>query len=719
MENQVVFHVSPDGNDAWSGLLPEADARRRDGPFATLERARGAVRAAKAGRRSVELAGGLYPLGGGFVLDAADSGTEASPVVWRARDGASARIAGSRAVRDWRPVQDEEVLARLPPGARGNVLRVDLAAEGIEEVPRPAMRGGPPLEIHFRDRRMSMARFPNRDWLLIADVPQGGPKRFHDGLEREKRFDGVPVGRHYGRIAFREDEPCRWSPDGEIYVHGYWTWDWSDSYQVVQSIDAAAKVLTIAEPHHGYGYTRNQRYCFLNVLERLDEPGDWVLDRAHRLVYLWPPQRPEPGDLRIATLTEPLLTLRGARHVRWQGVDFCQTLGGGAVVEGGGANEIRGCRFYATGGQAVALEGGERSRVEGCDVFDVGMGGISLRGGDRAALRPAHHEARNNHVHHYGQWLRTGQYAFLLDGVGQRVAHNLVHDAPHEAVSVQGNDHLIEYNEFHDVCQETGDAGALHTGRNWTWRGNVIRWNYWHDLKGPGLHGVAGVYLDDWASGFHVYGNLFYRAGRATLIGGGRDNHVEHNVYIECRPALHLDARGLGWAKYYFDGTYNTLFETYEAVRADKPPYVEKYPALRSLPYDEPACPKNNRIVGNLSCGGRWLDIYDFNVFHLRWITVQGNVSSDPVACRRLAEGWNGMDPYYLNIDGEEGYEHLPPDDARLAEDFPENVFREAPFLRFDPGKREILVTDPSAVPPGFPMPPLSEMGLRRDAGPR
>lgn len=39
-----------------------------------------------------------------------------------------------------------------------------------------------------------------------------------------------------------------------------------------------------------------------------------------------------------------------------------------------------------------------------------------------------------------------------MDGVGQRAAHNLIHDAPHFAISLGGNDHLIEFNEVCDVA---------------------------------------------------------------------------------------------------------------------------------------------------------------------------------------------------------------------------------------------------------------------------
>ena len=42
------FYVAPDGNDAWSGTLAAANADKTDGPFATLERARDAIRQRKA-----------------------------------------------------------------------------------------------------------------------------------------------------------------------------------------------------------------------------------------------------------------------------------------------------------------------------------------------------------------------------------------------------------------------------------------------------------------------------------------------------------------------------------------------------------------------------------------------------------------------------------------------------------------------------------------------
>jgi len=38
------FHISPQGDDAWSGQLAEPNAERSDGPFRTIDRAQTAAR---------------------------------------------------------------------------------------------------------------------------------------------------------------------------------------------------------------------------------------------------------------------------------------------------------------------------------------------------------------------------------------------------------------------------------------------------------------------------------------------------------------------------------------------------------------------------------------------------------------------------------------------------------------------------------------------------
>ena len=72
---------------------------------------------------------------------------------------------------------------------------------------------------------------------------------------------------------------------------------------------------------------------------------------------------------------------------------------------------------------------------------------------------------------------------------------------------------------------------------------------------------------------------------------------------------MHVDARGLGWAKYYFDGGDSTLFKRLQAIHPLEPPYSEHYPQLVHLLEDDPVLPKGNKFIRNISSGGRWIDL--------------------------------------------------------------------------------------------------------------
>ena len=71
------FYVAPTGNDSNTGT--------RSKPFATLERARKAVRSAgTSAKREIIVRGGAYEMRSAFTLGAEDSGTATNPVIWRA-----------------------------------------------------------------------------------------------------------------------------------------------------------------------------------------------------------------------------------------------------------------------------------------------------------------------------------------------------------------------------------------------------------------------------------------------------------------------------------------------------------------------------------------------------------------------------------------------------------------------------------------------------------
>ena len=606
------FCVSPEGNNSWSGLSATPDAKGRDGPFATLERAREAVRDLKrrgglpSGGIRVVIRGGEYRRTESFTLSSEDSGSAESPVAWCAAEGERTELTGGVCIPSFGPVTDPAVLGRLSPEARTHVRQADLRALGVTDYGSIDPRSGDRMELYVDGAFMEIARYPNEGWLTIADVPQDGTV-VHEGDKPHKR-DGHFVGRHCGRIRYDGDRPSRWQPRNDLWMHGYWVWDWADEMQRIDRIDAASREIWPAAPLHRYGFHKRQRFYFLNILEELDAPGEWYVDRMTHVLYFWPPAGVSAASqVALSTLRQDLVVLEGASHVELRGLGFRASRGGGVRVAGGTGNVVSGCQLSNLGGTAVRIEGGTANGVLGTDVWEIAGEGIRIEGGDRRTLTPAGNYAEDNHIHHFARRLKTYHPGITVHGVGNRVSHNLIHDAPHMAIGFAGNEHLIEYDEVHHVVTETNDSGACYNGRDPSQQGTVIRYNYWHHVGEIEGHGSNAVYFDDALCGNTVEGNVFYKAGLpgaalmgAVFIHGGRYNRIENNVFVECRQAYGESPwSDETWQHYsVVHGWHERLHVT---VEIDAPPYTERYPWLANVMSDT----RPNRLARNLvyRCG--------------------------------------------------------------------------------------------------------------------
>ena len=591
-ENDI--YISPAGSDRNSGTQTR--------PFATMERARDHIQALKRSGKlpkrgmTVWLRGGVYELSRTFKLGLEDSGSETAPIAYRAYPNEKVFVIGGRRVSGFAPISDAGVLRRIEKPYQDKILQLNLKSLGITDFGTLVPRGfGIPihpaaLELFFEDLPMTLAQWPNAGWAKVAPTPGGGN-------DDSFTYDG--------------DRPLLWREDDDAWLHGYWNWDWADTYLKLASIEVEKRQITTdpANGARGQGFKPGQRYYALNILEELDAPGEWYLDRHTGVLYFWPPEPLADRDVYVSLLEEPLVQIENASHITLRGLTFEFTRGSAVEVSAGSNNLIAGCAFKNIGTVGVKVEGGVANGVVGCDISETGEGGIILSGGDRQTLTPAGNYAINNCIDHFSRWVRTYRPAINLQGVGNRVAHNLIYDAPHVGILVSGNNHTIEFNEIHNVALETSDVGAIYMGRDYTQRGNIIRYNYIHDL--PLETEVNGVYLDDCWSGTMVYGNIFYRMHRGILVGGGRDNTVDNNILAECHPAIHVDARGLTWARFWFDGRDPTLLDRLRAVPHKQPPYSVQYPQLVTLWQDEPALPKGNSIVRNVCYGGQWLQLLD------------------------------------------------------------------------------------------------------------
>jgi hypothetical protein len=600
----VVFYLAPGGNDAWSGRLAAPNAARTDGPWATLQRARDGVRQLQKagplpqGGVAVELAAGVYELAAPLELGRQDSGTAAAPIVYRARPKQEVRIVGGRVVTGWTPVSDPAVLARLDPAARGHVLQADLGRLGVKQLApvAPGDRWGQSaagLELFFQDQPMTVARWPNQGFVTIPKIL--GPT--------EVDIRGTK-GCREGIFAYEGDRPSRWTGAKDLMLHGYWFWDWADQRLKVESIDTAAHVIRLcAKPEHHFGFRKGQWWYAYNLLEELDQPGEYFLDREHYRLYFWPPAAVTQGRPMISLLPT-LVTMKDVSSVTLRGLTLECVQGTAVTIGGGDHNRLAGCVIRNVGSKAATISGTDNGAV-GCDVCNTGDGGFTIDGGNRQTLTHARLFVENCHIQRFGRVNPIYKPAVSVSGVGNHVAHNLMHDAPHMAIAFSGNDHVIEFNEIHSVVYESNDAGVMYAGYNPTMRGHEIRYNYLHHIYGYQSRGCVGVYLDDMFCSAHIFGNVFYQVPRAAFIGGGRDSTIENNVFVDCKPAVHVDARALGWAAHGVEKLRARLLE----MPYQQEPWRSRFPQLLKYLDDEPAVPKGNLIVRNVCWGGRWDEI--------------------------------------------------------------------------------------------------------------
>ena len=94
-----------------------------------------------------------------------------------------------------------------------------------------------------------------------------------------------------------------------------------------------------------------------------------------------------------------------------------------------------------------------------------------MSGGDRKTLTPGGHFVENCDIHDFSRLDRTYTPAVLIEGVGNRIAHCHLHDAPHSAIRLEGNDHVLEFNEVDHVVLEADDQGGFDEWFNPSYRG--------------------------------------------------------------------------------------------------------------------------------------------------------------------------------------------------------------------------------------------------------
>ncbi|QDU59149.1 right-handed parallel beta-helix repeat-containing protein [Aeoliella mucimassa] len=584
-------YVAIDGDDSNPGT--------REAPLASVEK--GVQMMRDQGPGTLWIGPGEFYLPSGVALDASLSGTAEQPLVIRGTKPHATHLVGARSVDEFRPITAEEAAPLLSDEAKQHVVVADLAALGFPKLAEMPLqhRAHQCEELIVDNVPMQSARWPNEGFTTFTEVIDSGASKPIHWVSREVYRPGS--------FRFPSDRAKQWNFDRGVWLHGFWTYDWADEAIKAGSFNPESGEVRLAAKHtYGVGspYNPNEprRFYALHVFEELDQPGEYYLDRQQQRLYFWPPSNLSQSEVRLTLCNAPILRANKVSHLvirdlaiengRQSGIDLrdCQQA------------RVEHCLVRNFGSIGMALRG-QQVVAEDCEVTQTASCGIAVSGGDRKSLTPGECAVINCHLHHVGRLDWLGGRGVTINGCGNRLANNLIDHCPTGGVSYGGNEHLLELNEVRDVCLLYSDVGVFYTGRDWTSRGNIVRWNYIHHVANNEGHGSSGIYLDDCDSGDTVVGNIVADGvGRGILLGGGRDNTISGNVFVDLPIGIHVDARGTKAIKLDQPGSWNLLAKC-EQVGYQSPLWKERYPKLAEVMQHEPLLPMGNVIHSNLIVG--------------------------------------------------------------------------------------------------------------------
>ncbi len=591
-------------------LYVAADAIGGDGsfgsPFSSIAEAQSYIRSLKSE--------GIYPSDGVVVniregqyfidqpvnFNNSDSGSKSAPITYKAFDNEKVELVGgiNLPYENFISVTDESVLERIDSAARNHVKQINLSDYGITNYGEMPVVGHstahydaagisynstPSFDLFYNNDVMNIARWPNDGYAVVESVIDEGSMEECRGM----------------KFTINDERINRWTTATDPWVHGYWYYDWSDLSTPVKSLDVSSAAITTQYPS-GKSIRAGQRFYVYNLLEELDSPGEWYLERETGILYFYPPS--EDGTIILSTLQDSIIKAAHAENITISGINLKGVRGNGATIVYCKNFVIDNCNIYGPSEMGVKIRLSNNCQVRNSHIYDSGAGGIELSGGSFINSDEGRNVAFNNHITRFDRIKKTYSPAILFGGYKNYALHNEIHDAAHQAIKINGNDNVIEFNEIYDVLKETTDAGAIYAGISKTSHGNIIRNNYFHDISSDSPNNsIRAIYLDDLFDGVNISQNVFANIdGTGVAIHGGRDNTVKNNVFVDVDTNVTVLAIGL---LPEFENYSVEKIQSQPAI-ADgsyqNPPYT-KYPHLANLLEDDPLAPKYNVVKNNAS----------------------------------------------------------------------------------------------------------------------
>lgn len=558
-EEEITFYISPYGSDYNDGTY--------DKPFHTLYRARQAVRwqkergAVSTGGFNIVLKSGRYFLDSALYLDSKDSG-----INFTGEDGAVITGAVSFDKNQFRDLSEDDTnYSRIKSDLRDKIKWVSLESLNRLDEPKEVNEMHSEMSDYIVSKdniRLKSARYPNDTMLRVDNV-------YKSGSPNDTEFI----------IGYTDENISSWLKPDEVYLEGFGDVLWKYQKIRIGSIDTVNKKITSGGTKLYSGIQVDADIWFSNVLEELDSEDEQYIDRTQKRLYFYSNENTE--NISISVSKQPFLKIFNTKNISFSNITFENTCSSAVIINGGSEISFDNCTFYNIGGTALNIRKSYKCGIKNSNIASIGSGGIRFSDcGKKYNLRKSYNFVTNNEICDFSWNIPTYSPAVWVDGIGDTISHNTIHESLHAGIIFYGNDNEISYNEIYNVLTETEDAGAIYTYGDGSSRGNVIENNFIHHLgngkKGFSNMGLFGVYFDNFNGGQIVRNNVFYDMPCAIHINSGGDNTIENNVFYEVDIPI--------FAHSYNSHPSTDMWNGYLKLYKDETVWLARYPELADIP---------------------------------------------------------------------------------------------------------------------------------------
>ena len=529
------YYVSPNGSDLNSGFQPEK-------PFANIQKAVDEIR--KSGKQSksgeiatILLMGGTYELNKPLIIKPLAEGSTKQPMLIDRFQNQPVILSGGREIKGWKKQKNGWWITTIPEVAAGQWKFNQLFVNG-DSRPR--------------------ARKPNNGFLRVKGMPDGTPKTTGYNKPSQK-FEFV-----------KGDINPKWTNlgDAEVIVYHFWT----DTHLSIESINEKNNLVSFKHASKKvFADDFNEegaRYIVENVMEELDSPGEWYLDRKTGKLSYFPFPEEKPEDVTFfAPVIKELVRLEGdpenqqfVENITFRNIEFrhtnfelpegdtnngqgSSTVSASVTLKGARNCEFSNCKFTQLGNWALDLQAGcVGNRFKNNQISQIAAGGFKVNGGTFANspfLRTAKNEFTDNEIGYFGQKYPSAVGILLQQTEANYVAHNLIHNGFYTGISIGwvwgykrsiSRDNVIEFNHIHHIGQGLlSDMGGIYTlGVS---PGTVLRNNLIHDVD-ANRYGGWGIYNDEGSTHILIENNIVYNTKFAGYnIHFAKELTVRNNIF--------------------------------------------------------------------------------------------------------------------------------------------------------------------------------------------